>query len=186
MKKSVAGFTLIELLIVVAIIGILAAIAVPNFINAQIKAKVSRAQSDLRAIATAVEMYTLDNNAPPPSTSGTLGDSTGGYIRFNLTTPIAYLSQGLLPDPFVNQQDPSLADSDELYYTYQNEAQYGGWSAPMANLYGEWRACSYGPDQTYFNGSWGVVPYDASNGLVSLGNIWMSQRGFVNKIPEGF
>lgn len=186
MKKNVSGFTLIELLIVVAIIGILAAIAVPNFLNAQIKAKVSRAQSDLRAIATAVQMYTLDHNTPPPSTHPSLGDTTGGYVRFNLTTPIAYLSQGLLPDPFVNQQDPTAADNDEKYYTYQNQDMYGGWSDPMVNLYGHWRACSYGPDQTYFNGTWGVIPYNSSNGLISMGNIWTSQNGFVETIPEGF
>jgi len=59
------AFTLIELLIVVAIIGILAAIAVPNFINAQERAKVGRARSDVRSIVNALEMYRLDNNNYP-------------------------------------------------------------------------------------------------------------------------
>ena len=61
MKTRVA-FTLIELLIVVAIIAILAAIAVPNFLEAQVRAKVSRVKSDMRAVATALESYHVDNN----------------------------------------------------------------------------------------------------------------------------
>jgi len=48
------AFTLIELLIVVAIIAVLAAIAVPNFLESQTRAKVSRAKSDMRAVATAL------------------------------------------------------------------------------------------------------------------------------------
>jgi type II secretion system protein G len=59
------AFTLIELLIVVAIIAILAAIAVPNFLEAQVRAKVSRAQNDMRTLATAIESYQVDNNAYP-------------------------------------------------------------------------------------------------------------------------
>ena len=50
------AFTLIELLIVVAIIAILAAIAVPNFLEAQIRAKVSRAKADMRTLATGLEL----------------------------------------------------------------------------------------------------------------------------------
>lgn len=178
------GFTLIELLIVVAIIGILAAIAVPNFLNAQIRAKVSRAQADLRAIGTAVEMYTLDNNVAPPNTHGTLGDSTSGYVRFNLTTPIAYISSVDLVDPFVVANDPNQQLSDELYYTYHNIPQYQ-WPDFMVNHYGNWRTCSYGPDQTYFNGSYGVQIYNSTNGLISKGNIWFSQKGFIETEPEG-
>lgn len=62
MKK---GFTLIELLIVVAIIAILAAIAVPNFLEAQVRAKVSRVKNDQRSLATGIETYYVDNNQYP-------------------------------------------------------------------------------------------------------------------------
>jgi len=59
------GFTLIELLIVVAIIGIIAGIAIPNFLGARSKARVTRAFADMRAIADALEMYYVDNTAYP-------------------------------------------------------------------------------------------------------------------------
>ena len=61
-KQNVApkAFTLIELLIVVAIIAILAAIAVPNFLEAQTRSKISRVRSDLRSLATALESYCVD------------------------------------------------------------------------------------------------------------------------------
>ena len=59
------GFTLIELLIVIAIIAILAAIAVPNFLEAQTRAKVSRVKADQRSLATGLEAYYVDNNNYP-------------------------------------------------------------------------------------------------------------------------
>src|SRR5438105_4516457 len=65
MVKNHAAFTLIELLIVVAIIAILAAIAVPNFLEAQVRAKVARVKADMRTITVGVESYTVDYNRPP-------------------------------------------------------------------------------------------------------------------------
>ena len=63
-RKS-KGFTLIELLIVVAIIGIIAAIAIPNLLNAIDRGKQKRTMADLRSMGTAVEAYSVDNNVYP-------------------------------------------------------------------------------------------------------------------------
>jgi len=93
LKKSaisnINGFTLIELLIVVAIIGILASIAVPNFINAHIRAKVAKVVSEEKAVRDAYNMYFMDRNAWPPHL-----DSNDAQHRF-VTTPISYLSTSI-------------------------------------------------------------------------------------------
>ena len=122
--RRIIGFTLIELLIVVAIIAILAAIAVPNFLEAQTRAKVSRARADLRSVATAVEAYRIDHNSYPLTrgqfswtpdiqeqdpvhwqiTAGGMAGSsrTRGFstISLRLSTPISYITSTALLDPF--------------------------------------------------------------------------------------
>src|SRR5512140_712723 len=67
MNKNRKGFTLIELLIVVAIIGIIVAIAIPNLLNAIQRAKQRKSMGDIRSIATAVEAYAVDFNRYPPA-----------------------------------------------------------------------------------------------------------------------
>lgn len=86
------AFTLIELLIVVAIIAILAAIAVPNFLEAQTRSKVSRTINDFRTIKTALESYRIDNNIYPETDLGATQLSQRGVGLFRVTTPVAFLT----------------------------------------------------------------------------------------------
>lgn len=103
------GFTLIELLIVVAIIAILAAIAVPNFLEAQTRAKVARVKNDLRTQSTALQAYYIDWNKYTRDSDSDLDREVTG-VDYNwlangavqLTTPVAYMSS-LLTDPFTGK-----------------------------------------------------------------------------------
>lgn len=67
-RDGQSGFTLIELLITVAIIGLIAAIAVPNLLNAINRGKQKRTMADMRSMATAVESYAVDNTVYPTAT----------------------------------------------------------------------------------------------------------------------
>jgi prepilin-type N-terminal cleavage/methylation domain-containing protein len=78
------GFTLIELMIVIAIIAILAAILVPNFIRARAQGQLTACKSNLKNIGTAMEMYSTDNGGRFPTVSGSL---TPNYLKIIPTCP---------------------------------------------------------------------------------------------------
>src|SRR6201987_1696546 len=79
MRRTRKGFTLIELLIVVVIIGILAAIAIPKFANTKDKAYVAAMKSDLRNLATYAEQYAADNNGAYFAGTATSGSPLQGF-----------------------------------------------------------------------------------------------------------
>lgn len=101
MRQRRSGFTLIELLIVVVIIGVLAAIAVPKFQNTKGKANLAALKSDLRNLATAEEAYFYQNGSytsslpalnlqPSPGVSFTFGTVNGGGWSAKVTHPQAF------------------------------------------------------------------------------------------------
>ena len=192
------GFTLIELLIVVAIIAILAAIAVPNFLEAQTRSKVSRSLADMRSIATALEAYRVDGNDYPLD-SNFYYEPWGRHPKpdpippppalflYLLTTPVAYMTS-VPSSPFPNSNDTSQPKA--FYYDYvatdwiytQNIFRpFLSQGIAKASFCG-WVLASWGPDRHSSNGVYVIYSprifetisggiYDATNGTISEGDI---------------
>jgi type II secretion system protein G len=173
------GFTLIELLIVVAIIAILAAIAVPNFLEAQTRAKVSRVKADQRSLATAIETYRIDWNRYPNTDTRYLEER---YVP--MTTPTAYITS-IFFDPF---GDNVLLSDGQAYPAEYHVFDFIDLKdtmnsfvistlLPLGQMRGlpdaeHWYVASQGPDRDigaqnnefYFT-------YDPTNGSISDGDI---------------
>ena len=121
MRTQAKGFTLLELLIVVAIIGVLAAIAIPNFVSASTKSKYGRTLADTKTIVSQVMLYQNDNNAYPANWAALQG---GNYMS---TTS----------DPFAAANTPYLGTITAApvnAFTTGKDAN-GAWAAPAAAIW---------------------------------------------------
>lgn len=92
MKKAQQGFTLIELMIVVAIIGILAAVAIPQYQDYTVKAKVANALTSIDALKTAVAVCIQENGGDNSSCDTTADGGTTGLPAFTATKELASAS----------------------------------------------------------------------------------------------
>ena len=192
------AFTLIELLIVVAIIGILAAIAVPNFLMAQVRAKAAVVQSELRTLSLGAEAYFADWAYYPPYRDPSDCSEYPYHKRYSFfTTPIAYLSSVKVREVFTADDAPVTGQqwdiADTFYYSWTNFWDYECGGQPHALLpyrhdHG-YLLRSRGPDRVlepdstrnaHFTGEGNLDPdafvYDPSNGVISRGEIIRTRK----------
>lgn len=193
-KTHRRSFTLIELLIAVAIIGILAAIAVPNFLEAQTRSKIARVIEDLRSLGMAAEMYHIDLGQFPPHLEQQTCTEVPYYIRYAFfTTPIAYMSsmpgrEIFAPKDTNNFTEMSEVVAETFYYTWTNFSSFGCRAEPPVLWHFRtthaYLLRSRGPDRlleanavrnAHFTATATLSSdpflYDSTNGIVSRGDI---------------
>jgi len=170
-KRNEKGFTLIELLIVVAIIGILAAIAIPNLITAQARARYSRSAGDTKSIVTQAMVVTSDYNQTPNGGLGFAMDPSFLWSQPNgpLGTPIpVYMAQ--VQDPWAPGTPCINGGAGQACYQFLESVGTGcGLIGPGCVIFS---ARTVGSDATVPGTAWpgtaGTVPSDNDLGVSSV------------------
>jgi len=196
--KRQNGLCAIEIVAVAAIILILAAIGTSVRQDFEIRKSIIRVRADMSSVATAIEAYAVDNGAYPFDL-----DSRGWpwYITDVFTTPVAYISESFIQDPFKTAYEYySPVSRRYRFVNYPANAPPNPWPPspypgpffsrgvgpiPTATIdsglamFGQWKLSSSGPDKlsnstsSFFAND---LIYDPTNGSISGGDIILSQR----------
>ncbi len=171
---------MIELLIVVAIIGILAAIAVPNFMNARTRSNIARVRADQKSISLALDLYHMDNNAY-------LITLSGASEFYHLTTPTPYLASVPVDVflPWKGSRGLASRNPDDRFPTFDYTSNdwftgdvkirphayimesVGPDQIHLPGVHSEWAAYRANPPDSTFN----KYIFDPTNGIKSYGCI---------------
>ena len=124
---NVAGFTLIEVLVVVVIIGILGAVIVPNLLGRPDQARVTAAQSDLRSLSNALDIYRLDNFQYPSTDQGldALASKPNGFPEPKNYNPEGYIKK-LPTDPWGSEYVYERAEQQFSLFSLGADGAEGG------------------------------------------------------------
>jgi prepilin-type N-terminal cleavage/methylation domain-containing protein len=106
-KQRRAGFTLVEIMIVVAIIGLLAAIAIPNFVHSRARSQATACINNMRQIDSAIQQFAMENGKAPGSTINFPDDLTP-YIKLNANGDIPGCPAGGIYTPTLVGNIPSI------------------------------------------------------------------------------